>query len=1350
MIKSNLILMQLILGMTCVTVADEWQDQSVLHVNTVGPHATMIVYADKEAALKSDRGPSDRMQLLNGNWKFYWAAGPNDRPKDFYKKDFNDSDWKTIPVPSNWQIQGYGLPIYCNIPYPFSNSNPPSVMEPVPDDYTKRKLPNPVGSYRHEFQIPKDWDGRQIFLKFEGVQSAFYLWINGKKIGYSQGSMTLAEFDITPYITTGSNLLAAEVYRWSDGSYLEDQDFWRLSGIYRDVILYAQPKLAIRDFFVLPQLDETYTRGTLDITVSVNNSTGDNKNVQIEAALFDADGKPVKTVSGTAPVRRYSTKKLPLSLDAGEVNVWSAETPYLYTLVLTGSEGESTSCKVGFRTIEIKDLQVLINGRPVEFLGVNRHETDPDRGRVMTEEMMLKDILIMKRNNINIVRTCHYPDTPRWYELCDEYGIYIMDEANVESHGMGLEDATSLSLDPSWRDAQIDRGVRMVQRDKNHPCIIFWSMGNEAGGGENFKYQREAMLAIDSSRVIHYQGNSEWADINSGMYWDLKGLAGYPTWNPTKPFFLCEYSHAMGNALGNLKEYVDLFRKEKTLIGGCIWDFVDQGIRARYADDGSGVGVVAPFGGGVEPGDKFFYAYGGSFGDRPNDRNFCVNGVVTSDRRNTAKLHEVKYLYQSIRADVIDAAEGKIRIRNEYDFIDLDQFTCDWELTADGKVLQSGQLPMSSIPPASSKEMTVPFKAFSPEPGVEYFVNLSWKLAKDTLYAKKGYEQACYQFAIPVKLPKENLPKAASAPTIEKLGDGVKVSAGGTEVIFNRATGSIAGLKMNGREIIADPSDGPVCSIYRAPVDNDVAFKFGKLDAFIPEVASFEVETRDNLCVVMVRTKYTSPAFGYTVLTRWCVDGSGLIVSDNSIDLTAGPSALPRVGFDMKIAADLTQVEYFGAGPFENYVDRKAAAKIGRYQTTVKQMYEFYQRPQSCGNREDVRWAALSDTSGRGVVFVASDRMSFSALEFTQNELNAKKYPCDLIPDGKVVIGLNAAQAGLGAASCGPPTLEQYRLKPGLYHFRYRIQPYDGSIDSSVRQRFPMPDLTKAEIKEQQSGPREFGGPVEPVELNPDDKPAFDDPPAGFRTKREDVPHGTLTPVQYDSKTLSTRRQMLVYPPAGYSPDRKYPVLYLLHGIGADAGQWPYWCNANTVIDNLIAEGKIQPMVMVFPNCDANRTVDNPTSEGIEDGRKSGYEGYGMPFEKDLLKGIIPYIESHYFVYTDREHRALAGLSMGGGQSLNIGLAHIETFAYVGGFSSAPNTNQFGEISPHTKLLPDPAAAREKGSRRSLFNGLARVILQSQRDGAGSLVLHAKAEGLKAAQTTISVETMPSGTSKCE
>lgn len=927
-------------------------------------------------------------------------------------------------------------------------------MDPVRDYYLKSRLPNPVGSYRHEFQIPQDWDGKQIFLKFEGVESAFYLWVNGEKVGYSQGSMTAAEFDITKYVTIGVNTLAAEVYRWSDGSYLEDQDMWRLSGIHRDVILYAQPQQAIRDFFVLPQLYETYTKGTLDIEVKVNNTSSRAKKVKIEAQLFDAAGKKVKKTSGEISIETGSEQIAKLTIDAGKVSTWSAEIPYLYTLVMTSTAGESTSCKVGFRSVEIADQQVLVNGKPVEFLGVNRHETDPDLGRVMTEEMMVKDILIMKRNNINIVRTSHYPNATRWYELCDYYGIYVMDEANVESHGMGYGD-NSPSNKPEWRQAHVDRGVRMVQRDKNYPSIIFWSLGNEAGPGENFKYQRQAMLAIDSSRPIHYEGNSDWSDVYSQMYPRIIPLTNHAYKDQIKPFFVCEYSHSMGNSQGGLKEYVELFRKEKALVGGCIWDFVDQGIRSKHSDNPD-VAVVAPFGGSVNPGDKAFFSYGGSFGDHPNSGNFCVNGLVTADRRDTAKLQEVKYLYQSIWADVVDAKAGKVTIRNEYDFINLDNFTCDWELTVDGKVIQSGPLAVGLVPAATSKEITVPFKPVTPKPGVEYFVNLSWKLANDTLYAKKGFEQAYSQFQLPISQPKELIAKT-KAPTIEPMADGVKVSAGSTEVIFSKSTGSIAGLTLNGKPIITDAANGPLCTVFRAHGDNDRQSGWDDLSTFVQEVTDFGVEMIDNVCVITTASKFTSrTGIEYYLLTRWCVDGNGLIVSDNSIDQTKGPGLLPRVGFDMKVASDLKNVEYFGCGPFENYIDRKSAAKVGLYQTTVEKMYEYYQKPQFCGNRSDIRWAALSDDSGKGVLFVASGRMEFSALEYTQNELASRKYPSDLVKDSSVVVSLDAAVSGAGGTCGQDSTYEEYKLKRKLYNFRYRIQPYDGTADGSVRQQFYM------------------------------------------------------------------------------------------------------------------------------------------------------------------------------------------------------------------------------------------------------------------------------------------------------
>ena len=1048
-----LVVLVLLAGPVCnIFAAEEWQDQNVLHINTVQPHASMAVYENGEDALSMDSCNSERMQLLNGNWKFNWVAGPSERPTDFYQINYDDSQWDMIPVPSNWQVQGYGIPIYANTDYPFNTSNPPSIMDDVPGHYTKSKLPNPVGSYRHTFNVPENWTNGQIFLKFEGVQSAFYLWINGQYAGYSQGSMTAAEFDITQYINSGENTLAAQVYRWSDGSYLEDQDFWRISGIHRDVILYVQPRQAIRDFFVHPNLDNTYTSGTLDVDVKVNNSSSTSDTVRLDTQLFDASGNEVASSSESLTIGPDGDQIFHLSMDPGQVNTWSAEIPYLYTLVINNSAGESTSCKVGFRKVEIVNQEVLINGRPVEFLGVNRHETDPDRGRVMTEEMMIKDILIMKRNNVNIVRTSHYPNTPRWYELCDYYGLYVMDEANIESHGMGFGDR-SPSRDPQWRQAHIDRGVRMVHRDKNHACIVFWSLGNEAGPGDNFKYQREAMLAIDDSRPIHYEGNSGWGDMYSRMYPRNFELDGFDYENLDKPFFVCEYSHCMGNALGGLKEYVDIFRRERKLIGGCIWDFVDQGIRSTYGNDGY-TAVASPFGGCVEPGGNAFFAYGSSFGDNPNSGNFCVNGVVTGDRRDTAKLREMKYQYQSIWIDVIDAKAGRIKVRNEYDFIDLSHFTCDWELVANGEVVKRGQLNVGSIPPATSKLYTLPLGQITPEPGVEYFVNISWKLASDTLYASQGFEQAYYQFKLPVSCAKELIAKS-SAPAIEQIEGGVKVTAAGTEAVFSKATGSIARLKMNGKVIIDAPSDGPLSSVYRARGDNDRERGWSDLKTYTQEVTYFNSDMIDNVSIITAISKFSSPTGSdYYLLTRWHVDGNGLIVSDNSFDMTTAPSLLPRVGFDLKVASDLTNVEYFGRGPFENYCDRNSAAKIGTYKTTVADMFEFYQRPQFCGNRTGTRWAVLSDDSGSGVVFVASEPMNFSAIPFTQDELGSRRYPCDLVADENVVVTLDTSVSGAGGAWGQDSTYPEYQLKRTHYNFRYRIQPYSISIDQSVNKRF--------------------------------------------------------------------------------------------------------------------------------------------------------------------------------------------------------------------------------------------------------------------------------------------------------
>lgn len=617
----------------------DWENEQVIGINKETGHSTYVPYATIPQALADYAKESPFYQCLNGTWKFNWVKSPDLRPVDFYKPGFDVSYWDNIDVPSNWQMKGYGKQIYTNITYPFAKT-PPYVMSQVSANWTKSQIPNPVGSYRRDFVVPENWDGHEIYLHFAGVQSAMYVWINGTKVGYSQGSMTPAEFDITPFLVKGSNMLAVEVYRWSDGSYLEDQDFWRFSGIFRDVFMFAVPKVHIRDFFVQSDLNEDFTSAKLKTNLSFENK-GYKGAVSVEGYLL-RDGQ---TYSGEKPefinqLKASETSKKTFELIT-EVKVdhpalWSAEIPNLYQVVfvlknVSGEMIEVIATQFGFRKIEIKDSQLWVNGKSVLLKGVNRHELDPVNGRYITYESMRRDIELFKQFNINTVRTCHYPDHPDFYKLCDRYGIYMVDEANLESHGMGFE-SEGLGHNLRWQKAMVDRVTSMVQRDKNHPAVIIWSLGNEAGPGINFEDCKNEVKKIDQVRPVHYQGYNEVADIESTMYPSVEWLDETGAKNSPKPFFMCEYAHAMGNAVGNLHEYWDVIEKHKRLIGGCIWDWVDQGLQKDVPG---------------KPGESFF-AYGGDFGDRPTDWNFCVNGLTTPDRSITPKMEEVKKVYQYI------------------------------------------------------------------------------------------------------------------------------------------------------------------------------------------------------------------------------------------------------------------------------------------------------------------------------------------------------------------------------------------------------------------------------------------------------------------------------------------------------------------------------------------------------------------------------------------------------------------------------------------------------------------------------------------------------------------------------
>jgi len=1063
--------------------AHDWENEQIVGINKEAPHATFVPYAKESQAVKDVYHKSPYYELLNGIWKFHWSADPSKRPVDFYKPSYDVSGWDNLPVPSSWHTYGYGIPIYTNVRYPFAKDWP-RVMTTPPKDFTNYKYRNPVGSYRREFKIPKKWDGREIFIHFGAIHSAAYVWVNGQKVGYTQGSKTPAEFNITKYVKPGVNTLAVEVYRWSDGSYLEDQDFWRLAGIQRDVYLVARGNTFIRDFKVETDLDEQYRDATLTVKADVVCTGGaKDSDYEIDYTLLDADGKkvgggPLGKITGVAPVK----PEMVFPIKAPKL--WTAETPNLYRLLLTLKNGEGdvlevVTAKIGFREVEIKNARLLVNGKSVLLKGANRHEHDPDFGHVISRESMLKDILLMKRWNVNTVRTCHYPDDPMWYKLCDEYGIYVVDEANVESHGMGYG-KESLGHQPEWEKAHVVREVAMVERDKNHPSVIIWSLGNEAGPGRNFAAARKAILARDTTRPIHYERDNSKADIDSCMYPSVEWLARTGAANSDKPFFMCEYAHAMGNALGNFKEYWDAIENSRRLIGGCIWDWVDQGLLVRERRPGdpvsksNGQGLHNLVFANQVKGEKltrengWFYAYGGDFGDMPNSHAFCINGVIWSDHTVSPKMYEVKKVYQNIAVGAADTAAGKAKVRNKFIFTNLKEFTPVWSLSENGVVIQHGRLEPLDIAPGAEEVVEIPLRKPELKPGAEYFMKLAFVLRKNTSWAKKGHVVAWEQLPVDWKAPAAPVQQVGSKSALQVADkDGaVIVSGDGFKVEFDKNSGTVAELAYDGEGIIED-GNGPRLNLYRAPLDND-KWTSGNwtrlgLDALTAKVESFRVNRDNPHAVAVTATVIYSGKSGFSARqsVTWTVLDSGCIVSDNSISFSSNGTVLPRVGVQMLVDDDYDDVVWFGRGPGENYVDRKTGSAIGRYKANVEDMYVPYVRPQSCGNRSDVRWALLKN-GGRGLLVVPEVPMSITALHYTEQDLAAAKHPVDLKERGDVVFSLDAKQLGLGGASCGPRPMNKYMLKSEPVAFRYWLRPWSKKGDSPAALAAQTPPLGAA------------------------------------------------------------------------------------------------------------------------------------------------------------------------------------------------------------------------------------------------------------------------------------------------
>ncbi len=1032
----------------------DWENPDVVGINKEPGHCTLVPYSDIETAIKAERNASRFYKSLNGNWKFHWVRKPADRPRDFYKPEYNVSTWDEIPVPSNWQMHGYGIPIYLNVPYPFP-PNPPY----IPHDY------NPVSSYRKGFTISEEWKDRQIFLHFDGVKSAFYVWVNGQKVGYSQDSMTPAEFNITKYLKSGENILAVEVYRWSDGSYLEDQDMWRLSGIYRNVYLFATPQVHIRDFFIRTDLDDHYIDANLMIRPKLTNYTNSElKGWTVEAQLYDPETKPVlaqplsrsaSSIINEEYPQRDNVKFALLEAKVSNPQKWSAETPRLYTFVLTlkdaaGQVVEIVSCRIGFREIEIKDGQLFVNGKSIKLFGVNRHEHDPDHGRAIPVTRMIQDIKLLKQHNINAVRTSHYPDDPTWYDLCDQYGIYLIDEANLESHGL----KGYLSNVAGWHNAFVERAIRMVERDKNHPSVIFWSLGNETGCGPNHAAMSAWIKEYDPTRPIHYEGAAgdpvdyPYVDMISRMYARIPEIIRLAT-DPIddRPMVLCEYAHAMGNSVGNLKEYWDAIRSHKRLIGGFIWDWADQGLRKK------------------SPEGKEFWAYGGDFGDKPNDGNFCCNGLVQPDRKPNPSLYEVKKVYQRIHVLPVDILSGKYRIYNEYDFLDLDIADIKCELIADGRVIKKGTLPELSLPAGAQRNIQVNFEKPEFQPGAEYWIKIVFTLAADTSWAKRGHILAWDQFKIPFDVPPTPVVDPNTIPSLTLKEDSQKIVVSGDdfELMFGKDSGALESFDFNGKQLIASAL---VPNFWRVPIDNDegndMPKRLGVWRNVVPNRTINTINAEQiKPQIVRVTTEASIPVgTNSTQKIIYTVYGNGDIITDSTFTPVGDNLPdLPRFGMQMTVPGRFNKLTWLGRGPHETYWDRKIGAAFGLYSGHVNEHVHRYVRPQENGNKSDVRWMALTDREGVGLVVVGMPTIDVSAWPFTMQDLEKAKHIHELPQRDTITVNLDYKQMGVGGDdSWGARTHPEYTLPAKSYHYRLRLMPYAptlGDILNLTRRDFP-------------------------------------------------------------------------------------------------------------------------------------------------------------------------------------------------------------------------------------------------------------------------------------------------------
>ncbi|MFC4600524.1 glycoside hydrolase family 2 TIM barrel-domain containing protein [Cohnella hongkongensis] len=1044
----------------------DWENLQALQRNALPPRATSIPYASRQQAIDSVREASPYYRLLNGMWKFRYAESPADAPELFYEESFSADGWDDLPVPSNWQLHGYGVPLYSSSKYPFP-VDPPHVP-----------ALNPTGSYLRAFAVPEEWRNRTVILAFDGVDAAFHVWLNGKLVGFGQGSHNRMEFDVTDFLKDGDNRLAVRVYQWSTGSYLEDQDKWRLSGIFRDVYLLAVPGAHLRDVQLLTRLDESGANGALEARIQLCRSGARAEpaaagGYRLQAELLDDKLRTVRalTLDGELPAPGGELR-LHAELPVPAPRLWSADRPELYTLLLTlsnesGDVEEVHRYAVGFREVCIRDGRLLVNGRPIVIRGVNRNEFDPDLGHVTTIEAMKRDILLMKRHNVNTVRCSHYPNDSRWLELCDFYGLYVIDEADLETHGCVFlgeisrwidnpDEKTAyesrLAEDPAWRDAFLDRAKRMVERDKNHPSVIVWSLGNESGYGPNHDAMAAWVREADPTRPVHYERakDAPVTDIVSSMYPSVDMLIeeGRKT-EDKRPYLMVEFGHAMGNALGNQKEYWDAVYRYPRLCGGLIWEWTDLSIRRKR---------VVP--GGDSSG--FEYTYGGDYGDAPNSGHFCLDGLLFPHRGIKPALLEFKKAIEPVSVTPIPGESGTeaagelaVRIENRYDHATLAHLDGHWTLLHDGEIAEGGRLPPLSAPPGGYEELRLIFGTRPETLKGECWVRLSFTLRNSTSWAEAGHEVAWTDLPLseprgrrssdgPDRADRKTAPPPLALTETRRL---VVVSGSGFRLAFDKTLGRLASWIAGGVELL---EAGPSIRLWRAPLDNDVHLAKRWMEAGYHELELYARQTVAESCgrdgarirvEGILGVKGSGPLFA--VVQQYSISCAGELVVDTSIEpRKENLPPLPRLGLELILPNGFDRLAWFGRGPHECYPDRRESGKLGRYEGSVSEQFVPYIKPQENGGKADVRWASVANKEGAGLYMASDSPFQMSARHYTTESLGTSRRVTDLQPIPATVVNIDGYHSGVGNHSCGyAPTLPQYLIPAEPLSFRVALRP---------------------------------------------------------------------------------------------------------------------------------------------------------------------------------------------------------------------------------------------------------------------------------------------------------------------